>query len=62
MRRATHVTGIHHVRYLSLPNTRLEHNAAAAVNLVCLDAWWTDRPLDQTRTTHLQRLGPTLAA
>ena len=20
------------------------------------DAWWTDQPLDRTRTTHLQRL------
>ena len=54
---ATHVTGIRRARYLGLPKTRLEHNAAAAaINLIRLDAWWTGRPLDQTRTTHLQRL------
>jgi hypothetical protein len=35
----------------------LEHNtAAAAINLIRLDAWWTGKPLDRTRTTHLQRL------
>jgi hypothetical protein len=34
----------------------LEHNAAAAaVNIIRLDGWWTGRPLDRTRTTHLQR-------
>ena len=54
---ATHVTGIRHARYLGLPKTRLEHNAAAAaLNLIRLDAWWTGKPLDRTRTTHLQRL------
>ena len=54
---ATHVTGIRHARYLGLAKTRLEHNtAAAAINLIRLDAWWTGQPLDRTRTTHLQRL------
>jgi len=54
---ATHVTGIRHARYLGLDKTRLEHNAAAAaLNLIRLDAWWTGKPLDRTRTTHLQRL------
>ena len=39
------------------PPHRLEHNtAAAAINLIRLDAWWTGKPLDPTRTTHLQRL------
>jgi hypothetical protein len=57
IRQATHVTGIRRARYLGLPKTRLEHNvAAAAVNLIRLDAWWTGTPLDRTRTTHLQRL------
>ena len=57
MRQATHVTGIRRARYLGLPKTRLEHNtAAAAINLIRLDAWWTGKPLDRTRTTHLQRL------
>ena len=54
---ATHVTGIRRARYLGLPKTRLEHNiAATAINLIRLDAWWTGKPLDRTRTTHLQRL------
>ncbi len=63
MRQATHVTGIRDARYLGLAKTRLEHNAAAAaINLIRLDAWWTGRPLDRTRTTHLQRLDLTIAA
>jgi hypothetical protein len=54
---ATHVTGIRRVRYLGLDKTRLEHNtAAAAINLIRLDAWRAGKPLDRTRTTHLQRL------
>ena len=54
---ATHVTGIRRARYIGLDKTRLEHAAAAAaVNLLRLDAWWTGKPLDRTRTTHLQRL------
>ena len=63
MRQATHVTGIRRARYLGLDKTRLEHNAAAAaVNLIRLDAWWTGKPLDRTRTTHLQRLDLTATA
>jgi len=62
MAQATHVTGIRHARYLGLPRTSLEHAAAAAaVNLIRLDAWWTGKPLDRTRTTHLQRLDLNLA-
>jgi transposase len=54
---ATHVTGIRRARYTGLARTRLEHNtAAAAINLLRLDAWWNGRPLDRTRTTQLQRL------
>jgi transposase len=63
MRQATHVTGIRRARYLGLDKTRLEHNAAAAaLNLIRLDAWWTGKPLDRTRTTHLQRLDLTTTA
>jgi hypothetical protein len=64
MRQATHVTGIRRTRYLGLAKTRLEHNAAAAavVNLIRLDAWWTGQPLDRIRTSHLQRLDLTVAA
>ena len=60
---AAHVTGTRRARYLGLPKTRLEHNAAAAaLNLIRLDAWWTGKPLDRTRTSHLQRLDLNLAA
>jgi transposase len=59
---ATHVTGIRHARYTGLAKTSLEHNtAAAAINLIRLDSWWAGTPLDQTRTTHLQRLQLTTA-
>jgi transposase len=60
---ATHVTGIRRARYLGLPRTTLEHNAAAAaINLIRLDAWWTGTPLDRTRTSNFQRLELSLAA
>jgi transposase len=63
MRQATHVTGIRRARYTGLDKTRLEHAAAAAaVNLLRLDAWWTGKPLDRTRTTHLHRLDLTATA
>ncbi|MGH3402713.1 MAG: IS1182 family transposase [Streptosporangiaceae bacterium] len=63
MRQATHVTGIRRARYLGLPKTRLEHNlAAAAINMIRLDAYWTGRHLDRTRTSHLARLDLTLTA
>jgi transposase len=57
MWQATHVTGIRRARYTGLAKTTLEHNAAAAaVNLIRLDAWHTGKPLDRTRTSCLQRL------
>ena len=57
MHQASHVTGIRRARYLGLDKTRLEHLAAAtAINVIRLDAWYTGRPLDRTRTTHLQRI------
>jgi transposase len=63
IRQATHVTGIRHARYLGLPKTQLEHNiAAAAINMIRLDAYWTGHPLNRTRSTHLTRLDFTLAA
>jgi hypothetical protein len=37
--------------------TRLEHlAAAAAINVIRLDAWFAGNPIDRTRTTHLQRV------
>ena len=63
MAQATHVTGIRRARYLGLDKTRLEHLAAAtAINCIRLDAWNAGKPLDRTRTTHLQRLDLTTAA
>ena len=57
MRQATHVTGIRRARYLGLPKTQLEHNiAAAAINMIRMDAYWTGHPLDRTRSSHLARL------
>jgi hypothetical protein len=53
MRQATHVTGIRRARYLGLPKTQLEHNiAAAAINMIRMDACWTGHPLDRTRSSH----------
>ncbi len=63
MRQTSHVTGIRHARYRGLPKTALEHVAAAtAVNLIRLDAYWTGRPLDRTRSSQLTRLDFTKAA
>jgi transposase len=63
MRQATHVTGIRRARYLGLPKTQLEHTiAAAAINMIRMDAYWTGHPLDRTRTSHLARLDFTCAA
>jgi len=63
IRQATCITGIRTARYLGLPKTTLEHaTAAAAINLIRLDAWQTSTPADRTRTTHLQRLNLTTAA
>jgi hypothetical protein len=63
MWQATHVTGIRHARYRGLPKVTLEHNiAAAAINLLRLDDWWTGKTPGHTRTTHLQRLALTPAA
>jgi transposase len=60
---AVRITGVRRARYTGLAKTRLEHAlAATALNLIRLDAWWTGRPLDRTRATHLQRLDVDLAA
>jgi transposase len=59
----SHVTGLRRARYTGLAKIRLEHLiAATAVNLIRLDAWWTDKPFDHARTTHLHRLDYALAA
>ena len=63
MHQAVAACGARHARYRGLPKTRLQHVfSAAALNLIRLDAWWTDHPLDRTRTSHLTRLDLALAA
>lgn len=50
-------TGIRHTRYAGMDKTHLGHLfAAAAINIVRVDAWLTDTPLGRTRTSHLSRL------
>jgi len=63
IRQGVAVTGMRHARYRGLARTRLEHtNAAVALNLIRLHAWWNGHPLDRTRTSHLARLELTLAS
>ena len=60
---AVTITGIRHARYTGIAKVHLEHVfAATAINLIRLDAWWTDTPVARTRTTHLARLDLALAA
>ena len=57
MHQTTHAAGIRRARYRGRPKTALEHNlAAAAINMIRLDAYWTGHPLDRTRTSHLARI------
>ncbi len=54
IRQGVAVTGMRRARYHGLDKTRLEHvNAAVALNLIRLGAWWNGHPLDRTRTSHL---------
>jgi hypothetical protein len=63
IRQAAAVTGIRHTRYRGLDKTHLEHaNAAAAVNLIRLHAYWNEHPMDRTRTSHLAHLELALAS
>src|SRR6266700_2616046 len=63
IRQGVAVTGMRHARYRGLDKTRLEHtNAAVALNLIRLDAWWNGHPLDRTRTSHLACLELELAS
>lgn len=63
IRQGVAITGMRHARYRGLAKTRLEHlNAATALNLIRLHAWWNGHPMDRTRTSHLARLEYALAA
>jgi hypothetical protein len=54
--------GARRSRYLGLAKTHLAHIlTATAINLIRLDAWWTDTPLGHTRTSHLAALDIALA-
>ncbi len=63
MRQAVAVTGTRRARYRGLAKTHLEHvYSAAALNLIRLDTYWNDKPLDRHRTSHLARLEQRLHA
>ncbi|MFC6555349.1 IS5/IS1182 family transposase, partial [Nonomuraea cavernae] len=58
---AVRAGGIRRTRYRGLLKTRLAHLlTATAINLIRLDAWWTDTPIRGTRASHLERLGAEL--
>ena len=60
---AVHACDARRARYKRLPKVRLEHVLlTTAINLIRLDAWWTDTPLGTTRTSHYTRLELDLAA
>ncbi|MET7458587.1 transposase [Streptomyces sp. NPDC005574] len=60
---ALDVTGIRRARYRGLPKVRLQHAfSATALNVIRLDAYWTDSPLRRTRTSRLERLAYRLTA
>ncbi|MEU5307075.1 IS1182 family transposase [Streptomyces noursei] len=60
---ALDVTGLRRARYRGLPKVHLQHAfSATAVNIVRLDAHWTDRPLGCVRSSRLERLAHRLTA
>jgi len=63
MNQVVAITGSRRSRYRGLAKTHLEHvYAAVALNLLRLDAYWNDQPLDRQRTSHLAHLDLDLAA
>lgn len=60
---AVAVTGARHARYRGSAKTHLQHVfTAVALNLTRLDAHWSGRAPDRSRTSQLERLAYTLAA
>jgi transposase len=60
---ALDITGIRRARYRGLPKVRLQHAySATALNVVRLDAYWSDQPLGRARTSRLDQLAHTLTA
>ena len=63
MRQAVAVTGTRRTRYRGLAKTHLEHvYSAVALNMIRLNAYWNNQPLDRHRTSHLARLEQRLHA
>ena len=63
MNQAVAITGSRRARYRGLAKTHLEHiYSAVALNVLRLDAYWNDQPLNRQRTSHLARLELDLAA
>ncbi|WP_353618373.1 transposase [Roseomonas genomospecies 6] len=59
---ALQLFGLRRCRYIGLAKTSLQHVlTAATLNLVRLEAWWTDRPLAKTRVSRFAVLGPSVA-
>ncbi|MFF3404246.1 transposase [Streptomyces sp. NPDC002659] len=60
---ALDVTGMRRAGYRGLPKVHLQHAfSATALNVVRLDAYWTDSRLRRTRTSRLERLAYRLTA
>ncbi|MFE6692326.1 transposase [Streptomyces sp. NPDC057743] len=60
---ALDITGIRPAHYRGLPKVRLQHAfSATAINIIRLDAHWTDHPLRHQRTSRLERFAYRLTA
>ncbi|TLQ44607.1 transposase [Streptomyces marianii] len=60
---ALDITGLRRARYRGLQKVRLQHAfSATAINIIRLDAHWTDHPLRRVRTSRLERLAYKLTA
>lgn len=60
---ALDITGIRRARYRGLPKVRLQHAfSATALNVVRLDAYWSDQPLGRIRSSRLDQLAHKLTA
>ncbi len=61
MNQAANTVGLRKARYRDLKKVELEHYiAATAINLIRLDAYLTDQPIDRGHTSRLLRLHATL--
>ncbi|MEU5431688.1 IS1182 family transposase [Streptomyces olivoreticuli] len=60
---ALDITGIRRARYRGPPKVRLQHAfSATAINIIRLNAHWTDHPLRRVRTSRLEHLAYRLTA